>query len=472
MFSKLAQGHWPIFLLSSLSAFANLYLPIFLARILTPAQMGEYKIFFLYLGALPFLFLAGGPINSVYYYVGRDEQKRKPYFQQAYLLALGLSALMLVAGLPLRDHIVQWISLPKDHVTYMLVGAFLSVPASYYAQAKTAMGSTVKGSLYDAIFEFGKVIVFIVAAYLTSDVSTIFAGFCAVFAVKFALSIALKKREGLIAFPFEKDKIKEIFSYCLPISLAGLVTFFTDKVDQFILAGVLPTDEFAFYSMGCLIIPPLYLLEMSIAKVLVPRLAESGEGSPKKSLIHYRRAVADSAYLLVPAFFGLFLFATPITELLYTEKFISSAGFLKAFAFSYLFLIIPYDAVPRATGKTSWIFKLTLGIGLLSLGGALLASKHYGAMETLYVALAFKLISRFAGLVYSSKIMGWNILNTMPLKKLGKFLGLSLALSAGCLAVKDQFATEMNWFLVCSPVFALIYLGTFAPWKLRSKNAV
>ena len=56
MINKLKEGHWPIFILSSFSSIANLFLPIILTRLLTPEDIGIYKVFFLYLMLLPFLF--------------------------------------------------------------------------------------------------------------------------------------------------------------------------------------------------------------------------------------------------------------------------------------------------------------------------------------------------------------------------------------------------------------------------------
>ena len=56
MLSKLKQGHWPLFLMSTFSSVASLFMPIILVRILTPENMGLYKIYFLYLSILPFLF--------------------------------------------------------------------------------------------------------------------------------------------------------------------------------------------------------------------------------------------------------------------------------------------------------------------------------------------------------------------------------------------------------------------------------
>lgn len=458
MLAKLKSGHWPIFLMSSFSSIANLYLPIFLARVLAPEEMGVYKVFFLYLGAIPFIFLTGGPLHSVYYWVGKEKADRNEYMQQSFTLALLLSSLILFAGFPLKGIIAGFTNLKAEYISLMLLSAFFTVPAGYYAHAKIALGSTVGGSLYDTFFEVSKVVSFIAIAYLTKDIGYIFLSFCLIFGLKFFISIVLKIKENLISFTLNPTKLKEIFSYCLPISLAGLVTFFVDKMDHFVLAAQLPSDQFAFYSMGCLLIPPLYMLEMSVASVLIPKLSKGWIEKSEDSLEHYRKAISDVAFLMVPAFFGLWIFADPIVKLLYTDKFIQAGDYLKLFSLSYLILIIPYDAVPRATGRTQWVFKLTLAIGVFSLIGVLIASKYFGAVETLLTALAFKFAARLGGLIYSANIMNWPLLATIPWKKMSYFFGVSLTLGIASYLLKEEFSGEMAWFFGCAPAFAVLYL--------------
>lgn len=458
MLKKLGNDHWPIFILGSFSSMANLYLPIVLTRLLTPEQMGTYKVFFLYLGALPFLFLTGGPLHSVYYWVGRGKEKGASYIQQSYLLAVLLSSLILLTGFPLIEIIGRFTNLTAEHVGYMLLGGFLAVPADFYSQSKIALGDTIKGSLYDTFYELIKVVTIVYIAWKTKDVSLIFIGFCAVFIFKFITTIVLKTKSGLLKLSPSKSKLKEIATYCLPISLSGLVTFIVDKIDQFALASRLSQEDFAFYAMGCLMIPPLYMLEQSVTKVLVPKLSEDYIKGGKSSLEFFKKAISDNAYLLIPSFFGIWIFSEPIVELLYTSKYLESAPYLRYFAFTYLILILPYDAVPRATGNSSWIFKLTLITGFFSLASVLFVSSYYGALETLAVAMGFKLTSRIVGTLYSMRIMSWSLKQVIPFQKLTVFSLTAIALSIASMISRKEFRSDLNWFLICAPIFAIIYL--------------
>lgn len=459
MLKKLKEGHWPIFLLSSFSSFANLFLPIILTRILLPEQIGLYKIFFLYMAIIPFFFLTGGPLHSVYYWAGKAENEKKEFLQQSFLLCLILSLLILIIGLPFSSILASYIELPTAHVVLMLFCAFFAIPSSFYSEVNIASGNTVKGSLYSLIFELLKVTSFIMLAYYLKEVVNIFTSFAIILSLKFATTIFLGLKGSFIKFKLNTQKLKIVFKYCLPISISGLLSFFIDKMDQLVLASQLAKDEFAFYSMGCLIIPPLFILEMSVTKVLVPKLSSAYSNNDQMSIIHFRKAISDTAFLIIPAVFGLSYFASPITKLLYTSNFIESAIYLKIFAFSYLFSIIPYDAVPRATGHTNWVLKINLILAPLSLVAILLTSTYSNAKIVLITALSFKLIHRLAGFVYSKNIMNWNVLEMVPWTKLFIFTLIASILTFIASTVQNLFESDINWFLVCSPIFAILYIS-------------
>lgn len=82
--SALKKGHWPIFFISLLSAIANLLLPMGLVRLLNPVDIGLYKVFFLYAQSIIFISLAGGPLYSVYYWIGKKNIPMNIYLKLGY----------------------------------------------------------------------------------------------------------------------------------------------------------------------------------------------------------------------------------------------------------------------------------------------------------------------------------------------------------------------------------------------------
>ncbi|MFT6631990.1 MAG: O-antigen/teichoic acid export membrane protein [Bacteriovoracaceae bacterium] len=460
MLNKLKEGHWPIFLLSSISSMANLFLPIILVRILAPSDIGLYKIFFLHLGAIPFILMSGGPINSVYYWVGKSKPDRDKLIQSAWLLSVLLSSLVFIIGLPTLYFISKHLNFPVEYTLLMIICGFLWCPGSYFSETNIAKGKTAYGALFSAGFEILKVCSFIILAVLFKDIGYLFYAFASILVIKFLITIIVGLKQNTVKFEVNPKHLKTVWKYCLPISASGALGFFVDKIDQLLLASFLNSADFAFYSMGCLIVPPLIMIDMSVQKVLIPKLAANYEKNNFSVAAEYfKKAISDIAFLIIPAVFGLAYFAEPITKLLYTEQYLASVPFLQVFAISYLLYCIPHDAVPRATGHTSWIFKIYMVVTPISLVTVFLAASYSTALATLTMAITVKFIPKIAGLAYSKKVMNWSWREMFPTKRIIAFTGLSTILCLISELVSALFSNDLIWFLVCAPVFAIVYLG-------------
>jgi O-antigen/teichoic acid export membrane protein len=470
MLKKLSSGHWPIFLLSSLSSIGNLFLPLFLVRLLTTEDIGIYKIFFLHLSAIPFIVMAGGPVHSVYYWSGKEGQEKQDYLNATWTLTLMLSAIVLIVGLPMRNYLSGALGLSVEYVTIMLFTGFLICPSSHYSEATIASGKTLRGSLFGTIGEVIKALGFILIATQTGDLYWVIIFYAVFLVIKLSVGAYYNHKINQVALNTDWAHIKKVLIYCLPISFTGCLGFFIDKIDLLILSGKLETTSFAYYSMGCLVIPPLYLLEMSVQKTLIPNISRSYlQKDWAAGAVHFRKSIADIAFLIIPGLLGLFTFAGPIVSILYTDKFIDSVPYLQIFAFSYLLLIFPHDSIPRATGKSAWILKIYCTITIISLTTVWLATNWVDTKTILMISVGLKFIPKFWGLRFSKQIMNWTWRDMFPLQKLLCYSILSVALSVGSFLVKGLFKNDLTWFLVCGSIFAGIYLGLVLTYgkKLR-----
>lgn len=472
--NKLRAGHWPVFLISMVSAITNLFLPVVLVRILDPKDIGIYKIFFLYAQSITFLSLTGGPLYSVYFWIGKKENSLR-YAEHAWILSFGLSIICAAIGLIFSLQLSRLIAITEMQTILLLLSAVTAAPASFYGEYLIARGKRINGSLFNSGFEILKGIVIISLVYYTRHINAAFWGFTGLFLIKLLLAMHLGKKEGLLSFNIEHDKLKEVWKYCAPLSIAGALSFFLEKVDMILLSSQLSVEHFAFYSMGCLIVPPLYILEMSIQKVLVPALSSSYHADDRVSMIHhYRKAQSDIAYLMIPAVFGLIIFNRPIIETLFTAQYMESAIYLKIFAFNYLAYIIPHDAIPRATGQTRWILKMYLILTPLSILIVYLCAGEWGAKGALISSMVFFFIPKIPGLIYSSQITQSSISKLIAWRPLALFILINIPLTLMCLISKPHFETEKIWLFVMAPIYAVIYLAivnTITHYRVKNELA-
>jgi O-antigen/teichoic acid export membrane protein len=461
MFQKLKSGHWPIFLLSSVSSIGNLFLPIILVRILSPEDIGIYKIFFLHLSVIPFLVMAGGPVHSVFYWVGREAEEKKKLLNATFVLTIILSSLVLLIGFPLKNEIATHLDLPFKYVSILLLTGFLSCPTSHFTETSIALGKSAFGSIVDTLFEVTKAVGFIFIAWKFRRLDVLFIFFGSLLGIKLVITTFLNHKFNNISLKTDKEHLNKVFLYSLPMSLSGCLGFFVDKIDLLLLSSHLDSTSFAFYSMGCLVVPPLYLLEMSVQKVLIPSLSKYYlKQEWTLAAASYRKAIKDIALLVIPSIFGFVIFARPIVRILYTDQYLESAVYLQLFAFSYLLLMIPHDSVARATGHTKWILKVYLLVTPISLFAAAMAAKYIGVSGVLLATIVVKFIPKYMGLRLSKKIMNWSWSEMFPLKQLGLYTAICSILGVGCLLLKSSFESGIQWFLICGSAFAVIYLST------------
>ncbi|MBC7713432.1 MAG: oligosaccharide flippase family protein [Rhizobacter sp.] len=456
---KLKEGHWPVYLISMVSAITNLFLPVALVRILDPVDIGIYKIFFLYAQSITFLSLTGGPLYSVYYWIGKKENASM-YIEHAWVLSFVLSIVSAAVGLLFSRPLSHVISITETQTILLLLSAITAAPASFYGEYLIAKGKRINGSLFNSGFEILKGVIIVGLVYVTKHINAAFIGFTVLFLVKLLLAASLGKKEKVLTFNIKKERLMEVWKYCAPISIAGVLSFFLEKVDMILLSSQLSPQSFAFYSMGCLGIPPLYILEMSIQKVLVPALSISYHAGDKLSMVqHYRKAQSDIAYLMIPAVFGLIIFNRPIIEILFTSQYMDSAVYLKVFAITYLAYIIPHDAIPRATGQTGWVLKMYCILTPLSLLVVYVCAGQWGAMGALISSMVFFYLPKIPGLIYSSRITGYGAKDLIAWRGLGLFTAINAVLTVGTYAGRHFFTTEKMWFLVLAPIYAALYLG-------------
>lgn len=460
MLEKFKSGHWPIFFLSTFSSIANMFLPIILVRLLTPNDIGIYKIYFLHLSIIPFLFMTGGPIHSVYYWVGKPKANRDKYLQSSWMLSTLLSVLVIIIGLAFSGVMPNFLNLSVKYYILLIVTGFLWCPGGHFVDTSIARGKYVSGPVYDTLFELAKSLGFIYIAYKYKDLTILFYYYLGLLSVKFILTMILGLRNGTISLKIHNKEIKEVFKYCLPISISSGLGFFVDKIDLFILSSELSPSDFAFYSMGCLIVPPLIILDSSVQKVMIPKLSKAYQENRNNDAVEdFKKGINDISALIIPAVAGLIFFAQPIINLLYTEKYQDSVIFLQIFAISYITYMIPHDAVARATGKTKWILKVYLYVTPISLISVYFCAKNYGAQSALIMAIIIKFIPKILGLIFSKNIMGWNYSQMFPYRKIASYTGISVFLGLASLAAKSLFDSSLVWFIVCGGLFGIIYLA-------------
>ncbi len=398
-------------------------------------------------------------MNSVFYWVGKGEHERQELIQASWWVTIMLSSLVLIL-LPFASLIEEYLQLPRNIVYLLIISSFLVCPSGHYNEFCIAQGERVKGTLLGVSFELIKTIGFILLAYWQKNVDCLFYYFALMMIVSFILMTWLGAKHRTVTLGPQKDKIQRVFSYSLPISISALLHFAVDKSDMIFLSFFLGKESFAFYSLGCLVIPPLYILEMSVQKILIPSLSQSYTNKNFKNIqLSFRKAIENMAFLIIPSFFGLYFFSEVIIKIIYTDSYLASSDFLKIFSWSYLLLIIPHDSLYRASGKTKLLLSNYIFFSPVIVLVVFLVAYYTNASYTLISAIGLKFIFKIFCLYKIRRQFGLSLSELIPYKILLRFTLISIVLTALSFQIKSLFTDDRIWFSVVCPLFALLYFS-------------
>jgi glycosyltransferase involved in cell wall biosynthesis/O-antigen/teichoic acid export membrane protein len=444
--SSAPRSHWPLTVFSSLSAVCNLALPLVLVRVFDAEAVGHYKLFFLYLVLMPWLTLSAGITNGLYHWGGKTEYR--PYFQTSWSILLCWSALI--------SFVLFFFLKGPVFGTWFVAATFLTLLGTFHEEALIASGRTWRGGLFAASFDIVRTAVVLAVAIYTVNLDLLFKAYAITLGFKVVSGYYYGRKLDIQLWknPFERDSqiTRKTLLYAFPVSIAAMIAVFTHYADQFAVSYFTDAVYFAGYALGCLSIPPLSSLEQSINRVLIPTLRKD---TPRL----LRDGIAELSWILIPATVGLLIFAHPIVEMIFTTKYAWVSIFLRFYAFSYLLTIFPYDAWPRANGDGKWILKnllISLGVAALTIP---VLTWYYQGVGALIGLLACQLSLRIGGMIYIRISTEWKVRDYIPFSEIGYQAMVCTILTIACYLAGLALGHGVKWFLICAPVFALIYLS-------------
>lgn len=465
-----SSSHWPISICSFLSAVASLLIPILLVRILSPEDVGFYKVFFLYIMLSPVFIGITGLHNGLSYFSG-DEERWHQSFRVIGVLIVAIAGLVGSILVTVPSLLEPLLGFNEIYIRLFGIAIMGNAIGGFFEDALIARGRVWHGAIFQGVFDLVRITGMISAALFIGSllsVLTIYAFSCL---LRGLIGLGLAVRSRYLGLSITRLELNNVISYSLPVSLAWIFGICVTHLDQLLLSQMITPEEFAVYTLGCLSVPPLLILERSITRILIPELAESVcKGDELKSSQLLSTAINTLGFFIIPSTVLLIAYAEPIVRILFTEKYMHSAHFLSWFAISYLYLILPYDSFARARGDSKWILKTLVVCALISVPLCIVTTLMLGADGALLGLLLSGLLLRVLALRYIAKNATLPITRYLPLDRLVEYLTIALAVLLVVLSVRELFASTQMWFLITAPLFYLTF--TIIAHKRSSRSEI
>ncbi len=335
-------SHWPLTITGGAVSLLNMFLPLVLVRVLDRSAMGVYKAYFLYMALIPWIFLTAGIGNGLSHWAGYDDKRRQEATRASWTALLVLAGIYLVVALSLQQQMADFLGWSLLQFQLLLAGALMLMLGGFFEEAAVAWGAVRRGAWFSSGFDLVRTISMAFAAWHFRSIEAVFVAHIAILSIKISVGVVWGHRLGFQRILFRKSVLLPVLKYAMPVSLAAAVSVATGYSDQILLSRWMGPGDFALYSFGCLLVPPLMIFEQSVNKVLIPELSRAFvDGHINEARNKYKKATSELAWLHIPAAVGLALFADPVVELLYTNQYEGSAVFLRLYALNYFFNHLP-----------------------------------------------------------------------------------------------------------------------------------
>lgn len=442
----------------------NIVMALMLARVFPAHELGLFKLFFLYLSLCPTLFLVCGVNLGFSYWAGQAERGRAMIRMAALMILIQAAVAFILIAL-FRIRIASLLDWPQALVVPFAFSVFSVVAANFYEDSIVAVGGIWRGATFSSFFELLRTGAILITALMTRSLVAVLIAHSAVQLIRIAIGYWLGRQYGLFKLKWNREAFLEVLRYGIPVSGSFLVGIGLNYSDQLILSRWINPAQFAFYSNGCLTIPPLTILQASMVAVLVPGLAKAfNHGDTKEAARAHRRFVAELSFFVIPSAVGLAIFASPILRLLFTERYSGAAVFLRYYAVWYLGLIIAPDVIPRARGEARWILKFSTIFSLLTVALCAALTFQGGAIGALIGLLLARTFARIYALVYIRETCPWAWMDFLPGRFVLKILALCSALAIAALWSRIYLGDSFRWFAIAGSGFAAVYFVVATGW--------
>lgn len=363
--SKSVHSQALILIIGRIASFTlTFFIPIFLARGLDPAEYGTFKQIFLIFTTL-YLILQGGMVQSLYYFIPHDPNRRTSWIFQAifFVTAAGMIAGvgLLLGGEPLA----AWFSnpslvpyLPKLALFLVLMLASCHLETMLIAQERIAAGSTV---LF--LSEMIRALFIILPLLIGRSLSAVIGGLLSFAALRLAMTAAYTVRslrgENRISL-IRTEGLKTQLAYALPFGAAVVVDVLQQNLHQYAVASLFDVATFAVYSVGIMQIPIIDFIYTPTTQVLMVRMSSLlKNGSNQERLALWHDVTARLALFFFPVGIFFVLIAPDMIALLFTDAYRESIPLFQISALGIPPAVFLTDGMLRCYARIPFILLTT-----------------------------------------------------------------------------------------------------------------
>ena len=430
--------------------------PIVVVRLLTVHDFGRYREFLLYAALLQ----AFGTFyirDSLLYFIPAHPQSPWRIVRQTALLTGAtsvLTVLLLVAG----DRLTGG-ALVGEYLAPLVAYTLFSVNLDFWEYYWISQRRAVAVFVYSASRLTARLIVVVVAAALTHDVTTILWSLVVLEGVRLfgsmlgMLALDKSRQEPPLAGAWRAQ-----LQFCIPSGAASLLSTANRSLSNVVVAKVLGAGALAQYSIGKFAEYVVLVARNSLSAVALPEMVRRDQQSPGNALALWKQTTVVNMFFLFPVVVLVARFAEPLIVTLFGESYRAAALIMQIHMLAVVRECFDFSPALRSLNRTRPLFASNL-VALITGAVALIVLMPLAGLAGAMIAYVIACFADAAYLCWRTcRLYGVGLRDILPWRAITK-TALAAALSA--LVVVSSVWTDTFGF--AGILFAgVLYVATFA----------
>jgi O-antigen/teichoic acid export membrane protein len=332
--------------------------PMLLTRLLSVEEFGQYREFLLYATVLEVI-ASFNIFTSLLRFVAHQPEHRQQFVDQAVLMTLGTSTLVVV-GTAVLNRIFQG-ALVGDFMLPLGVLVFAYVNFDYWEHMWLAQRRIGAVFAYTTGRLIARMVTVVTAAWLSSDVQVIIWSLVTLESARFLGSLLMWARYRQSGQRRLESGWREQLRFCGPTGAAHVLVGLNKSMSSLYVAKLLGPVGLAHFVIGTYMRPIITVLRNSLSDALLPEMSSQVRSQPHgDSLLLWRRMTVVAGILLIPAAVLLGRYAETIVVTLFTEEYRLAGPVFQIYLLVLLREIVDFAVPLRAINRTAPLMYATL----------------------------------------------------------------------------------------------------------------
>lgn len=324
--------------------------PLFLVRLLSVEQFGEYREFMLYAGILQWV--AGFAINdSLLYFVPRDTSRVRSWIRSSILLVAVLSSvitgIVLLVDVAMNGSLLRWFWLPLS--IYVL--AFTNF--DFWESLWLAQKHVKKVLVYTTARMLARMAAVVIVTAVWHDVKVAVWTLVTVECLRLGISVLAWIKWDRAERPMPAGLwVRQQWTFCVSTGLSSLVIVLNRNLGSVLIARAMGPAALARFTVATYPEPVVSALTKAVFTVSLPELVRRRETEGNASLEIWKRSVSWVCAAVLPALAIVLVTARDLVVIAFGEDYAGAAPLLQAFLLVMARNMIDFSVPMRAIGET------------------------------------------------------------------------------------------------------------------------